>query len=282
MVDTTLHVVDPKNPGAVDEIIHLGDYWDEAGIRANKKQILTLNAEVSRLFQSAYRYLAAARKIHENWQAKVSLAQDWGWVNQQTALLLDDILAAEPVAPQPGKGRHLFAAAFTPEGPRDYLETIMGPVKRLVVIKGLPGSGKSTLLCRIGNAARERGYFVEYYHSPLEPNKVEHLLIPQLDVGLTVAGELFAYTPNREVATVNLDYGLNRDVMNRNRVEMKVDRETFFQLLNTALNLIKQAKLTHDEMERYYVPYMDFKTIDEVREQVLERILAYAQEQAVV
>lgn len=30
---TAPHVVDPKNPGAVDEIINLGDFWDEEGIR---------------------------------------------------------------------------------------------------------------------------------------------------------------------------------------------------------------------------------------------------------
>jgi hypothetical protein len=27
-VGTTLHIVDPKNPGAVDTIVHLGDFWD--------------------------------------------------------------------------------------------------------------------------------------------------------------------------------------------------------------------------------------------------------------
>jgi hypothetical protein len=40
--------VDPKNPGAVDEIINLGDFWDEEGIRKNKdinfrrKQLIAL------------------------------------------------------------------------------------------------------------------------------------------------------------------------------------------------------------------------------------------------
>ncbi|WP_073166815.1 hypothetical protein [Desulfofundulus australicus] len=50
---TTPHVVDPKNPGAVDEIVHLGDHWNEEGLRAHKKEILALNQEIGRLFKRA-------------------------------------------------------------------------------------------------------------------------------------------------------------------------------------------------------------------------------------
>lgn len=58
---TAPHVVDPKNPGAVDEIIHLGDYWNEEGIRKNRDQILLVNKAVGKLFGRAYRYLKAAK-----------------------------------------------------------------------------------------------------------------------------------------------------------------------------------------------------------------------------
>lgn len=48
---TAPHVVDPKNPGAVDEIIHLGDFWDEEKMRENKEAVLKSNARVGRLFK---------------------------------------------------------------------------------------------------------------------------------------------------------------------------------------------------------------------------------------
>src|SRR6056297_375720 len=37
---TAPHVVDPKNPGAVDEILHLGDFWDERKMIENKDLII--------------------------------------------------------------------------------------------------------------------------------------------------------------------------------------------------------------------------------------------------
>jgi hypothetical protein len=58
---TAPHVIDPQNPGAVDEIINLGEYWDLAGIKQHKQQILDINAEVGLLFKRAYRYLKAAK-----------------------------------------------------------------------------------------------------------------------------------------------------------------------------------------------------------------------------
>lgn len=58
---TRPHVVDPKNPGAVDEIINLGEFWDEAEVIARRESILRSNREIARLYRRAYRYLAAAK-----------------------------------------------------------------------------------------------------------------------------------------------------------------------------------------------------------------------------
>ena len=36
------HAIDPEYPGAVDEIVHLGEYWDDAGIRRHRTEIALL------------------------------------------------------------------------------------------------------------------------------------------------------------------------------------------------------------------------------------------------
>ncbi|MDO7203979.1 hypothetical protein Q5M85_07220 [Paraclostridium bifermentans] len=38
MLDATApHIIDPKNPGAIDEILDLGRYWDRKTIELNKR-----------------------------------------------------------------------------------------------------------------------------------------------------------------------------------------------------------------------------------------------------
>ena len=62
---TAPHIVDPKNPGAVDEILNLGAYWDEEGIRSRREEIIACNEKTAAMFQMVYGYLAAAGKRSE-------------------------------------------------------------------------------------------------------------------------------------------------------------------------------------------------------------------------
>lgn len=60
------HVFDPRNPGAVDEILNLGDHWDAERIRQHSKEIIEINREAERLFRKAFRVLNAARQFLAN------------------------------------------------------------------------------------------------------------------------------------------------------------------------------------------------------------------------
>lgn len=267
------HLYDPLYPGAVDHILNLGHYWNSAGIRAHKQAIMAASVEGSRLFQAAYRYLRAAREIHDNWADKIQHMQDWGWVNQQSAQLFKSIMGTKSVADQPGRERHLFASAITPEGPKSYLESLTGPATEIVVIKGQPGSGKSTLLGKIAMAAVERGYNVESYHHPINPDRLQHVLLPELNVFIGTSTELFPYGPDSVSSTINLDYGLSQEKMVRQRVELETDRQTFIQLLNTAVQMIRRAREAHMEVEGYYGANMDFVALDDLRLKLLADIL---------
>jgi len=65
---TAPHVLDPRLPGAVDEIVYFGNYWDEDKIRTHKKELIALNKEVGRTFTRAYRFLKAAQIIYRDWE----------------------------------------------------------------------------------------------------------------------------------------------------------------------------------------------------------------------
>jgi hypothetical protein len=67
MVDGTRpHIVDPINPGAVDTIINLGEFWNEMEIRKNRITLINTNEQLKSIFSYAYNYLAAAEKMYDN------------------------------------------------------------------------------------------------------------------------------------------------------------------------------------------------------------------------
>lgn len=57
---TAPHETDAKIPGAIDEIINLGENWDTRWLIAKKEDIIPLNTEKSRAYKTAYSYLKIA------------------------------------------------------------------------------------------------------------------------------------------------------------------------------------------------------------------------------
>ena len=132
---TAPHIVDPINPGAVDEIINLGDCWNEGDIRKNKDKIIKINKEVGRLFKKAYSYLAASAAIYEAWANTEKLALNKSKLNLKSGEILESIFEKYPITSQLGKERHLFGTAITPNGLIDYLHTIIGNSRNVYIIK---------------------------------------------------------------------------------------------------------------------------------------------------
>ena len=275
---TAPHVLDPKNPGCVDEIIHLGDFWDENSIRKNKAQILATNRETGRLFARAYRYLRAAQAVYEDWEEANIDAMDFGRANRIAYELVTEIFAGKPISPKTGHERRLFASAITPDGMFNYLDSILFPYHTKFIVEGDPGTGKSTLLQKVANAAVERGFDVELYHCPLNPAKVEHVMIPGLSVALTKSIEPHNYVPQPGDRVIDLNTCLSPEIRARYSEVVARASRLFDDLFGTAIFYIGKAHEEHDKMELFYVPHMDFAGITALREKTLARIRKYAEE----
>lgn len=53
-------------------------------------------------------------------------------------------------------------------------------------------------------------------------------------------------------------------------------RKMYRECMDQAVSFLRQAKAGHDNMEKYYAPYMDFDAINARREKTLAHILDIA------
>lgn len=272
------HTVDPRTPGAVDEIIWLGDFWDEESVRAQKTAILEAQKGIESVFRRAYRFLAAAQIVYQDWEAANVEALDFGKANIMAEEIIADNLRSIQVALAPGTERKLFASAITPGGMVNHLDTIVAPCKKRYVIEGDPGTGKSFLLEKVRRAALDRGLFVEGYYCPLHPEKVEHLVIPALSLALTKSIDPHPYVPGLKDTVVDMNLCLDRDIVEKHLPYVARAKEQFQTLFDSVIHYIGLAKGYHDLLEQYYAPNMDFEGIAALRKRTLERILGYARE----
>lgn len=181
MIDGTApHVVDPKNPGAVDEIIHLGDFWDEEKMQAVKLQVLQSNARVGRLFKIAYNQLAEAKVIKDELDSYLEEAANRPRVHETAWKIIKSVTkdAPDQYEKEP-KARHLFATAFTPGGQWHYLDTILQDVRKLYLVTGDATSLTSYVIGAIAKAVHTRGLDTNVFHCPLVPDNIDLVLIPQ-------------------------------------------------------------------------------------------------------
>ncbi|SMC75856.1 PRK06851 family protein [Sporomusa malonica] len=272
---TAPHIVDPKHPGCVDEILNLGEYWDESKMVKNKAAILAYTKEISKRFQRAYRMLRAAKAIYDDWEAANNEAMDYKLANQKATDLLEKLFAGTPTAGH-GKNRKLFASAITPLGPINYIDSIAAGLSSRYIITGLPGTGKATLLAKVADTAVAKGLDIETYYCPLDPLKVEHVIIPALDTALTTSVPPHNQPTRGATAVIDMNDCLDKEIVNRLETVTDYDRTAFWEFFGKAGTYINEAKKLHDELETYYVPNISFSGVDALRDKTLARILAFA------
>ena len=270
MDGTSPHMVDPKNPGAVDEIINLGNFWNEDGFLKDKEKIILTNTEIKKTFARAYRYIEAAFSIYEDNAVIYNSAMDHGQVNGLIAEILSNIFGNTDVSNSEGKKRHLFASAITPKGLVNYLPSLLR-TKKVFAINGKPGTGTERLLERVRLAATERGFYTESFYCALNPDKLEHLIISELDISLTTSNK---YHNGNGVSneTIDFDVYLNRSILDNYFEIIRFNNDEFEKLLEKAVQTINQAKKYHDKLESYYVPNMNYSEVTKCREATLDRL----------
>ncbi len=271
---TSPHIVDPKNPGAVDEILNLGQFWDEEGIKGYKQEIINTNNENMRLFEKAYYYLKAAKKIYDVYEvteAKAFKVDEYNLVIQN---LIDNVFKNVSVINKRGHDRHLFGYALTPIGITEFRDTIICNCKNRYLIKESVGSSSEELMNEIVNESFKRGLNIECYHSPIKVSKIEDIVIPELSVSISVNNKYSQVNLecNKEIDLTEL---LNKDILNKICEETDEDKELFETLLYKSLNYINKAKRNHDKLEEYYIPNMNFDKIDILMEKIIKKILKY-------
>lgn len=266
---TAPHIVDPKDPGAIDEVVNLGDYWNLENMEKNRKGIVESGKDIGNSFKRAYKYLKAAEPIYYDMEEKYMDCMDFGQVNLLTEHFIYDLFKDVSSTGIYKKERHLFGTAITPVGHLDYTDSILSEVSKVYYLNGKIGTGKTTFLQRICDKAIQKGMSVEVYHYPLIKEKLETIIIKDLDIGITISS-LF-----KGKNTIDLDKYLNQEKLSKYQEEISFDEKIFDELINYAISNLNKAKAKHDVIEAYYVPNMRFDEIEQLRIDLVKRILKY-------
>ena len=118
---TSPHLVDPKYPGVCEEIMNLGDCWDENILENNRNAVINLTDQNKMLHKRVRNYLSAAAALLED-TTQISAP----YVNEEKAKIFAARLCKKNIPKAKAKGREWlrFLSGVTPKGPYFFKKTM--------------------------------------------------------------------------------------------------------------------------------------------------------------
>jgi len=278
MVDGTApHIIDPKIPGAYDEIINLGDCWDAAALRPYREEITNLIHENGEWFAQAYQYLQEAAVVLKKIRYFMRQAMDYPALSQMTHRLLNQLVSSLPPSTTSPQERHLFGGAITPGGLINFYPSIFQDIKRFYLLIGGHGTGKSTLLRQVHKTVAGAGHDTIVYRCAFDPDRFDAVVIPALQAAFVKATYPHSFTlPSSQTLQEQHTLALSRftkpAILKSFAAERAESQDRFWYLLEKAVAMIRNAKENHNQLEAFYIRTMDFSKIAAVRQRLLSQI----------
>lgn len=265
---TAPHIVEPSFPGAVENIINLGQFWDEKKLRKNADEIRRLSFENSLYHRRSAKYLSAAGHIDsQNRRLASEYIRREKTDSFSSRFIYRELSSEKQVLP--GEKKKRFLSAITPKGNIFLYDTVKSLCPRVIGIDDRQGVVSSLITERIGEGAVRNGLDVIYCHCPMNPYESEHLLIPERGIALV---RLHGASGETECDRIIHTARFMKDGFNSNRTVMKFNSRIKAEIIKESVLCLKKAKEIHDKLEEIYIDAMDFEGLDEYREEFIEKL----------
>ena len=247
----------------------MGECYDRGALWPLRREIMDCMAGYKGCYQRAYRCLGAAAEITEDQRA--ALLTD-GLAQKLTKRARGILTRENPrrKGEVPGQVKQRFLGAVTHRGPLCLYGTALAQCGRVYELTDSCGLAHE-LLVHLLAGATANGYDVVACPDPMAPDRLAHLLIPQLGLAfLTSTADLpFPGEPSRRI---RLDTAAEGEVLRRSRPRLRFAKKVSAALVEEAVSSLAQAKAMHDDLEAIYNPHVDFGLVDRLAQDVWQEI----------
>jgi len=272
---TAPHALEPRYDGALELYISLSQNLDHKRLRGMRGKIAELSAETTKLREKAFSRLAAADAAQAAVFNLIADSVDIPKIRARGAALAKKYLTARSDNRPFVKNR--FLSGITPDGKQVFKSTpaaLMGDGAQYVSLRDSFGLSPF-LLSPILEEARGRGYEVYACYCPLNPSKLEHLLIPEANACFLSEGageSLFTLPDGAESRNIRLDAAVDRERVKKNKAKLKAVRQAADALITDACALLAGAKRVHNELEKIYASETDYTGTERLAEELIAEL----------
>lgn len=270
LVDGTApHVVEPKYPGVIERYVNLGQCYDTAALSPLRGEIMNCMAEYKDCYRRAYRCLDAAAQISADMRsALLTPALEAKMQKRASGILSREVRRQKGHAP--GRVIQRFLSAVTHKGEMTLFETAQAQCSRIYELSDSYGLSH-TMLTYLLPGITTAGYDVVACPSPMAPERLEHLIVPQL--GLAFLSSTATPVPGHPYRRIRLDAMAGTELLRRSRPRLRFSKKIAAALMDEAVSSLAQAKQMHDDLEALYNPHVDFSRVDTIAREIISEII---------
>ncbi|MCI8497578.1 MAG: hypothetical protein HFE85_04940 [Clostridiales bacterium] len=269
---TAPHVIEPKFPGAVETLVHLGDFWDPSKLYDNREEVIELTKSCSAVHEQAGRFLSAAGSLIHDTRRYALECTDLSKVARYASRLARRELGG--MAEKSGKESVRLLSAVTMHGVLFFEETVAAMCPRVFVLEDEYGAVASLLMAHLRTHALAAGHDIITCYCSMSPHdKPEQILIPSLGIAFVTSNSWHPYreTPYRRI---HVQRFLDMPALREHKQRISFNKRAARELIAQASSLMLSAKAMHDELESYYISAMDFEKVDAKGNEIAQRILS--------
>lgn len=274
LVDGTApHVVEPKYPGAVERYVNVGDAYDKAALWPLRSKIMSCMSGYQGCYQRAYRCLGASAEIFEDQRsALLTSSLSDKLVKRAHGILLREIPKRKAAAP--GSIKQRFLGAVTHKGVLNLYDTAAAQCERIYELSDSYGLAHEMLIHLLAGITAN-GYDVVACPDPMAPDRLAHLLVPQLSLAFLSSSPADPL-PEKPYRRLRLDAAADREILRRNRPRLRFAKKVSAALLEEGVDCLAQAKAMHDDLEAIYNPHVNFHLVDRLADQIGTEISSFS------
>lgn len=259
---TPPHVIEPKYPGAVEQIFNLCDCWDAGFLQFNRENIIEKSFECSAYHKRCVRFLKGFWALENDSKRLIEPCVDVKKLNDFTERLVIRLLSSDGGKKQGRVSRRLLSAV-TPKGITFFEKSITEQCDRIISVDDDCGVCANLIMSFILKYAAINGFDLILCPCVTNPKKViDHIIIPEKRLCFVTENSFHKLTAEKE-KTISAKRFVDMSEMKKHSARINFNRRASSELLDEAVLSLVNAKSIHDELEEYYIAAMDF---DKVRE----------------
>ncbi|MCQ2398024.1 MAG: hypothetical protein MJ052_01825 [Sphaerochaetaceae bacterium] len=268
---TSPHSVEPTTPGMMQDVISLYHTINKEKLIVNKNDLIYQAKRYKYYHKQSGSSLANAAGLLRDNLRTASIFYNDDKISNYANNLAEKIITVKDDC-SVGHKYSRFLSAITPRGIIFYDDSLRVLAEQIYVIEDEYGVCSNSILKTICNYAVNAGNDVFCCGCPLLPEeKTDFLIIPDLSLAFVTSNSW--HKPNfPKQNVIDSQEFVDKKLFEQVHSQLEFNQGITKQIVEQSIKLQQQAMKSHDKMEEYYNPAVDFDEVNKVRQNLLKEI----------